>query len=63
MINNLMSMIDNKQVCLVRNRNSQGSVVLGQSFSVVRNELCLSVLMKTLDKKVSIQCGMTRGYA
>ena len=63
MIKNLMSMIDNKQVCLVRNRNSQGSVVLGQSFSVVRNELCLSVLMKTLEKKVSIQCGMTRGYA
>ena len=63
MIKNLMSMIDNKQVCLVRNRNSQGSVVLGQSFSVVRNELCLSVLMKTLDKKVSIQCGRTLGYA
>ena len=54
---NLNSLSDNKQVCLVPNPNSQISVILGRSFSVTRNGLCVSVLLNTLDTKVSIQRG------
>ena len=57
---NLNSLSDSKQVCLVPNPNSQSSVILGQSFSVTRNELCASV---TLDIAVSIQRGKKPGYA
>ena len=41
---NLNSLSDSKQVCLIPNPNSQNSVILGQSFSVTRNGLCVSVL-------------------
>ena len=54
---NLDSLSDSKQVCLVPNPNSQSSVILGQSFSVARNGLCVSVLLNTLDTTVSIQRG------
>ena len=43
--------------------NSQSSVILGRSFSVTRNGLCASVLLNTLDTRVSIQRGKKRGYA
>ena len=61
-IRNLNSLSDSKQVCLVPNRNSQNSVVLGRSFSVTRNGLCVSVLLNTLDTTVSIQRGKKFGY-
>ena len=48
---------DSKQVCLVPNPNSQSSVILGRSFSVTRNGLCVSVLLNTLDTTVSNQRG------
>ena len=51
----LNSLSDSKQVCLVPNPNSQSSVILGRSFSVTRNGLCVGVLLNTLDKTVSIQ--------
>ena len=60
---NLNSLSDSKQVCLVPNPNSQNSVILGRSFSVTRNGLCLSVLLNTLDTTVSIQRGKKLGYA
>ena len=60
---NLNSLSDSKQVCLVPNPNSQRSVILGRSFSVTRNGLCVSVLLNTLDTTVSIQRGMKLGYA
>ena len=60
---NLNSLSDSKQVCLVPNPNSQSSVILGQSFSVTRNGLCVSVLLNTLDTTVSIQRGKKLGYA
>ena len=60
---NLNSLSDSKQVCLVPNPNSQSSVVLGRSFSVTRNGLCVSVLLNTLDTTVSIQRGKKLGYA
>ena len=60
---NLNSLSDSKQVCLVPNPNSQSSVILGRSFSVTRNGLCVSVLLNTLDTKVSIQRGKKLGYA
>ena len=60
---NLNSLSDSKQVCLVPNPNSQSSVILGRSFSVTRNGLCVSVLLNTLDTTVSIQCGKKLGYA
>ena len=60
---NLNSLSDSKQVCLVPNTNSQSSVILGRSFSVTRNGLCVSVLLNTLDTTVSIQRGKKLGYA
>ena len=60
---NLNSLNDSKQVCLVPNPNSQSSVILGRSFSVTRNGLCVSVLLNTLDTTVSIQRGKKLGYA
>ena len=60
---NLNSLSDSKQVSLVPNPNSQSSVILGRSFSVTRNRLCVSVLLNTLDTTVSIQLGKKLGYA
>ena len=60
---NLNSLSDSKQVCLVPNPNSQCSVILGRSFSLTRNGLCVSVLLNILDTTVSIQRGKKLGYA
>ena len=60
---NLNSLSDRKQVCFLPNPNSQSSVILGRSFSVTRNGLCVSVLLNTLDTTVSIQRGKKLGYA
>ena len=60
---NLNSLSDSKQVCLVPNPNSQSSLILGRSFSVTRNGLCVSMLLNTLDTTVSIQRGKKLGYA
>ena len=60
---NLNSLSDSKQVCLVPNPNSQSSVILGRSFSVTQNGLCVSVLLNTLDTTVSKQRGKKLGYA
>ena len=62
-LRNLNSLSDSKQVCLVPNPNSQSSVILGRSFSVTRNGLCVGVLLNTLDTTVSIQRGKKLGYA
>ena len=43
---NLNSLSDSKLVCFVPNPNSQSSVISGRSFSVTRNGLCVSVLLK-----------------
>ena len=59
----LNSLGDSKQVCLVPNPNSQSSAILGRSFSVTRNGLCVSVLLNTLDTTVSVQRGKKLGYA
>ena len=48
---------------MVPNPNSQSSVILGWSFSVTRNGLCVSVLLNTLGTTVSIQRGKKLGYA
>ena len=58
----LNSLSDSKQVCLVPNPNSQRSVILGRSFSVTRNGLCVSVLLNTLDTTVTIQRGKKLAY-
>ena len=60
---NLNPLSDRKQFCLVPNPNSQSSEVLGLSFSVRRNGLCVSVLLNTLYTTVSIQRGRIFGYA
>ena len=60
---NLNSLSDSKHVCLVPNPNSQSLVILGRSFSVTRNGLCVGVLLNTLDTTVSIQRGKKLGYA
>ena len=48
---------------MVPNPNSQSSVILGRSFSVTRNGMCVSVLLNTLDTTVSIQREKKLGYA
>ena len=48
---------------MVPNPNSQSSVILGRSFSVTQNGLCVSVLLNTLDTTVSIQRGKKLDYA
>ena len=48
---------------MVPNPNSQSSAILGRSFSVTRNGLCVSVLLNTLDTTVSTQRGKKFGYA
>ena len=60
---NLISLSYSKQVCLVPSPNSQSSVILGRSFSVTRNGLCVSVLLNKLDTTFSIQRGKKLGYA
>ena len=60
---NLKSLSDSKQICVVPNPNCQSSVILGRSFSVTRNGLCVNVLLNTLDTTVSIQRGKKLGYA
>ena len=60
---NLNLFSDSKQVCLVANPNSQISVILGWSFSVTQNGMCVSVLFNTQDTTVSIQRGKKLGYA
>ena len=47
---------------MVPNPNSQTSVILGRSFSVTRNGLCVSVLLNTLETAVSIQRRKNLGY-
>ena len=59
----LNSLSDSKQVCLVPNPHSQSSVILGRSFSVTRNGVCVRVLLNTLVTTVSIQRGKKLGYA
>ena len=58
----IKSLCDSKQVCLMPNPNSQSSVVLGRSFSVTQNELCVSVVFNTLDTTVSIKRGRKLSY-
>ena len=59
----LNSLSDTKQICLVPIPNSKNSVILGRSFSVIRNGLCVSVLLNTLETTVSIQRGKKLAYA
>ena len=58
---NWNSLSDSKQFCRVPNPNSQSSKILGRSFSVTRNGLCVSVLLNTLDTTVPIQRGKKFG--
>ena len=46
---------DNKQLCIVRNPNSQSAAILGRSFSIT------SVLLNTLDVPITIQRGWKLG--
>ena len=54
---------DNKQVCIVPNPNSQSAAILGRSFLITKNGLCVSVLLNTLDIPITIQRGRKLGYA
>ena len=47
--------LNNKQVCIVPNPNSQSAAVLGRSFSITKSGLCVSVLLNTLDIPIIIQ--------
>ena len=52
---NYNELSDNKQVCIVPNPKSQSAAILGRSFSVTKNGVCVSVLLNTLDIPVTIQ--------
>ena len=60
---NLNELSDNKQVCIVPNRNSQSAAILGRSFSITKSGLCVSVLLNTLDIPITIQKGRKLVYA
>ena len=54
---------DNKQACIMPNRNSQSAAILGRSFSITKSGLCVSVLLNTLDVPITIQRDRKLGYA
>ena len=54
---------DNKQVCKLTNLNSQSAAFLGTSLSITKSDLCVSVLLNTLDIPINIQRGRKLGYA
>ena len=60
---NCNELSDNKQVCIVPNANSQKAVILGRSFSITKNGLCVSALLNTPDIPNKIQRGTKLGYA
>ena len=60
---NCNELSDNKQVCIVPNANSQKAAILGRSFSITKNGLCVSVLLNTPDIPIKIQRGTKLGYA
>ena len=55
---NYNELSDSKQVCIVPNPNS----ILGNSFSITKSGLCVSVLLNTLDIPITIQRGRKVGY-
>ena len=54
---------DSRQLCIVPNPNNQSAAVLGRSFSITKSVLCVSVLLNTLDTRITIQRGRKLGYA
>ena len=60
---NYNELSDNNQICIVPNPNSQSAAVLGRSFSITKNDLCVSVLLNILDIPITIQRGRKLGYA
>ena len=60
---NYNKLSDDKQVCIVPNPNSQSAAVLGNSFSITKSGLCVSVWLNTLDIPITIQRGRKLGYA
>ena len=60
---NYNELSDNNQICIVPNPNSQSAAVLGRSFLITKNDLCVSVLLNTLDIPITIQRGRKLGYA
>ena len=52
---NSNELIDNKQVCILSNPNSQKAAISGKSFSITESGLCVSVLLNTLDIPITIQ--------
>ena len=60
---NLIELSNKREVCLVPNPNSWSSAILGKSFSLTLNGLCVSVLLNTRATSVTIQDGMILGYA
>ena len=59
----LKELSNDTQVCLVPNRNSKSSAILGRRFSLTQSGLCVSVLLNTDANTVTIQRGKKLGYA
>ena len=54
---NLNELSNDRRVCLVPNPNCNGSAILGRSFSLTQSGLCVSVLLNTEAKTLTIQRG------
>ena len=54
---------DNKHVCIVPNPINQSAAILRRSFSITKSGLCVSVLLITLDRPITIQKERKLGYA
>ena len=60
---NYIELIDNKQVYIVPDLDSQSAAILRKSFSITKSGLCVSVLLNTLEIPITIQRGRKLGYA
>ena len=60
---NLNELSNDRQVCLVSNANSKSSAILGRSFLLTQNGLCVSVLLNTEATTLTILRGKKLGYA
>ena len=62
-IRNLNALSNNRHLCLVSNRNSKSSAILGRSFSLTQSRLCGIVLLSTEAITMTIQRGKKLGSA
>ena len=59
---NYNELSDNKKICIVPKPNSQSAAILGRFLSITKSGFCVSVILNTLDKPITIQRERKLGY-